>query len=260
MQAKANTMRMTKDAFAIQDRTSIYWICNGGALINIKGTIILIDPLLEGFDMPLLSDVPLSIDDVDHVDAVLITHCDNDHFSKETLLGIQSRCRSIHTTRYVASLCEEIGLTAQGHEIGESFKVNGVDITLTPADHAWQNESVKYSKIRHYEKSDFCGFLIKTSKGNIYMPGDSRLLKEQLVFEDVKVVLLDISDSRWHIGQNNIPILANAYIDADLIPIHWGCVASDMPEFNGDPDILYKLVKKPERIRILALGEPYEMG
>lgn len=259
MQKQAKYIQMTSSAFDPTDNISIYWICNGGVLLNIKGTIVMIDPLLEGFDMPLFEEVPLKIEDVDHVDAILITHCDNDHFSKQTLLDLKNKCDMIHTTKYVASLCLELGLKATGHDIGDVFKVKDVEIEMTPADHAWQNENAKYSKIRHYMPEDYCGFLVKTTKGKIYMPGDSRLLSKQLEYEDVCVLLLDISDSHWHIGRQNLPILVNAYPKAVLLPIHWGCVQSDMKEFNGNPDILYDFVTDRKRIKILALGEKYEM-
>jgi hypothetical protein len=32
-----------------------------------------------------------------------------------------------------------------------------------------------------------------------------------------------------------------------------------LPPFNGDPEVLYDLVSNPERIRILAPGQPYEL-
>ena len=140
-QAKAERMEMTKEAFAKIDSTRVYWLGGGGAMINSRGTIILIDPLLKGFDMKILTEAPLLPEDVPHADAVIITHCDNDHFSKVTLTEIKDRIDSVHTTHYVASLCEEIGIPAKGHDIHEQFMVKDLRITLTPADHAWQNDS-----------------------------------------------------------------------------------------------------------------------
>lgn len=37
----------------------------------------MIDPVLSGFDMPLLIDVPLTEEQVPHLDSILLTHCDN---------------------------------------------------------------------------------------------------------------------------------------------------------------------------------------
>lgn len=42
---------------------------------------------------------------------------------------------------------------------------------------------------------------------------------------------------------------------------HWGSVAApDFPPFNADPADLAGVVINPERIRILAPGEPYQLN
>ena len=46
-------------------------------MLNVRGMIILIDPLLKGFDMSIYTGVPILPEDVPHADAVLITHSDN---------------------------------------------------------------------------------------------------------------------------------------------------------------------------------------
>ena len=259
-QAKAERMEMTKEAFAEIDSTRVYWLGGGGAMINSRGTIILIDPLLKGFDMKILTEAPLLPEDVPHADAVIITHCDNDHFSKVTLTEIKDRIDSVHTTHYVASLCEEIGIPAKGHDIHEQFMVKDLRITLTPADHAWQNDSPKHSALRHYEMEDFCGFRIVTPDGVIWMPGDSRLMEEQLHQDPMDLILMDISDSRWHIGLPGVVKMAAAYPETPLLPIHWGCVdAPEWKEFNGDPEVVKGMIVNPERMFVKAVGEPYEL-
>lgn len=259
-QAKAERMEMTKEAFAKIDSTRVYWLGGGGAMINSRGTIILIDPLLKGFDMKILTEAPLLPEDVPHADAVIITHCDNDHFSKVTLTEIKDRIDSVHTTHYVASLCEEIGIPAKGHDIHEQFMVKDLRITLTPADHAWQNGSPKHSALRHYEMEDFCGFRIVTPDGVIWMPGDSRLMEEQLHQDPMDLILMDISDSRWHIGLPGVVKMAAAYPETPLLPIHWGCVdAPEWKEFNGDPEVVKGMIVNPERMFVKAVGEPYEL-
>lgn len=258
-QAKADYIKMESSVFDKIDETRIYWICNGGVLINSRGTCILIDPLLEDFDMPLLVDPPLLIKDIKHVDAVLITHCDNDHFSRITNKKISNLCEGYHTTKYVATLFEEEGIQASGYEIHDTFMIHDIKVTLTPADHAWQNENEKYRSIRNYAMKDFCGFWIETKDGSIWMPADSRLLDEHLTYSEPDVILLDISDSKWHLGLKNLPILTNAYPNSILIPIHWGCVDSSMPEFNGEPLQIVHMVDNPNRIHIMPLGKPYIM-
>lgn len=70
-----------EEAFDLQDGTIIRWLGNAGFFINSRGTCIMVDPMLKGFDMPVLFQPPIIPEKVPHLDAVLITHCDNDHYS-----------------------------------------------------------------------------------------------------------------------------------------------------------------------------------
>lgn len=111
---------------------------------------IKLDPVLSGFNMPLLIKVPIT-EEVPHVDAV---------------------------------------------------QVGNVTVTLTPADHAWKNESPKHHTRDKME--DYCGFWLDTPDGSIWAVGDSRLMEEQLHMPCPDAMLFDISDSRWHIGLDGV--------------------------------------------------------
>ena len=57
-QAQAlTTVKLTKKDFEKSNHIGVYWLGGGGAMINSYGTVIMIDPLLKGFDMPLLIDL-----------------------------------------------------------------------------------------------------------------------------------------------------------------------------------------------------------
>ncbi len=258
-QVKANRIQMTDKAFQNQNYTSVYWLGNGGAMINSRGTVILIDPLLKGFDMPIYTEAPLLPEEVVRADAVLITHCDNDHFSRLTLSEIKDRTSQFHAPHYVAGLISELEIEGIGHEIHDSFMIGDVKITLTPADHAWQNDSPKHAAVRHYEMRDFCGYRIDTPDGSIWMVGDSRLMDEQLHQDRPDLILLDISDGSWHIGLPGVKKLTDAYPDSRLVPIHWGCVRSNWREFNGDPYAVKDMLINPERMTIAAAGEEIKL-
>lgn len=162
IQAKApDPIPFGKEAFSPQAGTTVRWLGGAGALVNCRGTNILIDPVLEGFDMPLLVESPLQVEDVPQVDAILLTHSDNDHFSRDTCRDLAPVCGAYHAPRYVAGLCRDMGLPGMGHDIGEPFSVGPVKVTLTPADHAWQNE-VPGAADRVFLPEDFCGFWLDT--------------------------------------------------------------------------------------------------
>ncbi len=257
-QAKAPpTQPFGKGAFRKSKKTTLRWLGMSGFLINSRGTTFMVDPLLEGFDMPLLIEFPISANDVPHLDAVFITHADNDHFSVPTNVALSKVTTVYHSTLYVDSLMKNLNLTSAGHDIGETFKVKNISVTLTPADHAYQNAYPGMSD-RTFKNEDACGFWFDTPDGTIWATGDSRLMPEHLTMKHPDAILFDFSDNEWHFTFEGAVKLANAYPNAQLLLCHWGSVdAPDSSPFNADPQKLYEVVVNPERIRILAPGEPF---
>ncbi|MBQ9632232.1 MAG: MBL fold metallo-hydrolase [Lachnospiraceae bacterium] len=248
-----------EEAFGSPEGTEVRWLSGGAAMINARGTVIMIDPVLEGFDMPLTYDPPIAPEEVKRIDGYLVTHIDNDHFSKPTIHDTAGVTGEYHTTQYVAEVMREDGIEGQGHAIGDEFDIGNVHVRLTPAWHNWQNGSKKW-QYREWKREDYCGFYMNTPDGSIWMPGDSKLLDEQLAYEEPDVILLDFADNEWHITFEGAVKLCNAYPNAVLIPIHWGSVdAPDWSTFNGDPRELAKAIEAPERLRVLVPGEAYHM-
>jgi L-ascorbate metabolism protein UlaG (beta-lactamase superfamily) len=240
--------------------TELRWLGMAGFLINSRGTTVMIDPLLQGFDMPVMIDFPVDARDVPRLDAVLVTHSDNDHYSVPTCTALAPVTSRFHSTRYVSSLMAERGLPAAGHAIGEQLVVGDLRVTLTPADHAWQN-AVPGASDHHFADDDACGFWIETPDGTIWAPGDSRLIPEHhLAMPAPDAMLFDFSDSEWHFGFEGAVRMADAYPRTPLLLQHWGSVdAPDFTPFNADPADLQDRVTNPDRIVLLAPGEPYPL-
>ena len=259
-QAKApKTKPFGTEAFQASDKTTLRWLGMAGFFINSRGTIVMIDPLLEGFDMPLLINFPIAAKDVARLDAVLVTHADNDHFSVPTNVALSKVTGMYHSTIYVDSLMKNLNLASVGHNIGDVFKVKNLTVKLTAADHAYQNAFPGMSK-RRFKDEDACGFYIDTPDGSIWAPGDSRLLPEHLTMKSPDAILFDFSDSEWHFTFEGAVKIANAYPKAVLLLNHWGSVdAPDFSPFNADPARLQKAIVNPKRIKILAPGESFTL-
>ena len=258
-QAKAPlTKPFNAAAFKPSTTTTIRWLGMAGFLVNSRGTTFMIDPLLEGYDLPLLMDFPIKPKDVPHLDAVFATHSDNDHYSVATFNDLAKVTIAFHSTIYVDSLMKNEGLNSFGHFIGDTFRVNKVSVRLTLADHAWQNSFPKPGQ-RYYEPGDACGFWFNTPDGSIWAPGDSKFMQEQLHMPIPDAILFDYSeDAAFHSGLEGAVKIANAYPNTPLILGHWGFVdAPDFNPFNGDPKNLKDRVINPGRIYVLAPGEPF---
>lgn len=261
-QAKAPpTQPFGKEAFiSSNDATTIRWMGMAGFFINSRGTTLMVDPLLKGFDMPVMIDFPIKTESVPKLDAILVTHCDNDHFSLPTNRDLKKVTKAFHSTPYVDSLMKAEGFPSFGHQPYEKFKIGPLRIQLTPADHAWQNAYPGTSK-RIFKNEDCTGFLIETPDGTIWATGDSRLMPEHLTMTPPDAIFFDFSDSEWHFTFEGAVKIANAYPDTPLLLCHWGSVDSpDFPPFNGDPEKLKKYVVNPNRIHILAPGQPYTLS
>lgn len=252
-----NTQIFYEDAFNKIDNTVIRWLGVGGAMINSRGTCIMIDPMLKDPNMPMLIDIPITVNHIPFLDAMLITHIDRDHYSYPTCKAVNDRCKVFHTTKFVADQMKNDGLEGIGHKIGDKFTVNNLDVLVTPADHCWQNEDKRYKKIHHYIPEDYCGFYINTPDGSIYIPGDSKLLEEQLSYPEPDMILFDFSDNEWHITLKGAYKMAEAYSHSELVLIHWGSVnRPDITACNANPMDLFENVKNPSRVRVVAPGEP----
>lgn len=248
------------EAFDKSSKTTIRWLGMAGFFINSRGTTFMIDPLLKGYDMPLLREFPIKSDNVPYLDAVFATHSDNDHYSVETFKDLAPVTKSFHSTVYVDSLMKAQGLRSAGHFIGDTFRLGKVDVRLTLADHAWQNDFPKSGQ-RYYEPGDACGFWFNTPDGSIWAPGDSRFNQEQLHMPTPDAILFYYSeDALYHSGLEGAIKIANAYPNTPLILGHWGFVdAPDFIPFNGDPKNLAARVVNPERIIVLAAGQPFTL-
>lgn len=253
------TRHFGAEAFNNINHTEIRWLGNAGFFINSRGINIMVDPLLLGFDMPLLIDIPIRAEEIPRLHAVLVTHVDNDHYSIPTNRILSSVTKEFHSTNYVASLMREEGFNAFGHNIGQEFSIAGIRVKLTSADHAWQNTMP--NRTREFKMEDYCGFWIETADGTIWAPGDSRLLDEHLEMPHADAIFFDFSDSGWHLGLDGAVKVANTYPDTPLLLSHWGSVDSpNMKEFNGNPEDLKKRVVNPERVFVLAPGEVFKLS
>lgn len=265
----SRTVAMGADALGPRADTAIWWLGGAGFLVNARGATFMVDPVLGGFDMPVLFDAPLAPEDVPALDALLVTHIDNDHFSRLTCKNLMHVCKGYHAPAYVAQVMRSEGLAGTGHGIGETFAIAGrqadgadgaapatVTARLTPAWHNWQNDSKKWG-YRTWEREDYCGYWLDTPDGSIWLPGDSKLLPEHLEMPEPDLIMLDFSDNEWHITFDGAVKLANAYPHARLLCIHWGTVdAPDWTTFNGDPRNLARHVINPERVLAPLPGEP----
>ena len=248
--------------------TAVYWLSASGVLVNSHGCNIMIDPLLSIIsDDPAIGETsemlmtapPILATQVEHLDAVLYTHTDNDHLGPITAKNLMTTGAEFHGPTYVIRELSRLGLPeGQGvsHAPGESFRIGNLEIALTPAFHPHQLFNTDFE--RYFKPEDCCGYRITTPDGVIWIPGDSLLMNEHLEMKDIDLLFIDFSDNASHFGLDFALGLANVHENADLIMYHWATFyGPDHDWCNADPARAIPRLRHPERLHILAPGGKY---
>ncbi len=271
------TIPLDNSAFANNDETAVYWLTSSGILVNSHGTTIMIDPHIALYsDDPPISEVqgrldqltmpPIRAHQVKKLDAVLITHADEDHLGEKTVKDLLSSGAIYHGTPFVGKALEELGIPKDRicvHPHKDRFTIGNIDIEMTAAYHPWtQDKQDEYDYI--YKLEDCCGYKLHTQDGIIWEPGDTLLLDEHFNNTDVDLMCVGFEDDTndpeksYHFGRKNIVKLVNHMIDTELIIVHWGTFyGPDLHWCNCNPDDVRPLIDRPERFHVLAAGEKY---
>ncbi|MDR2177430.1 MAG: MBL fold metallo-hydrolase [Treponema sp.] len=270
------TKKMSPGDFGVTGDTRLYWLGQAGFVLNTRGVVLLLDPLLitmpgptSETGMELLNPWPIDVTEVPRVDAVLYTHTDNNHLGPETAKALMKLDPIFIGTMYTKEKLTKLGAfpvrclsgvpqagTPWRGKNGNSFDIGSAKIELLPADHPWQlADPEKYGRV--FGPEDCCGYKITTQDGIFVFPGDTRLMKHHLELRNITVLTLDVCTDPYHMGPQGTAVLANHMEDVLLVPCHYGTFKSDSSVHNGDPEAILGGIRGGyNRGRILAPGEP----
>lgn len=261
------TQMMTEKAFGESDHTTLYWLGGGGFMVNSRGTVLLVDPILETkADDPTISATgdkmlvkfPMETKDVKKCDMIMFTHDDDDHANAETVNILADQDVNMLGSARVFETLVKKGMKPDNYTVchaREKYNVNGIEIEILPGDHPWQ----LIDGGRCFYPEDCVGYIVKTKDGTIVFTGDTRLLKEHIGIPDVVLLPLDVCKCVFHLGRPAAALLANKYPNAYLVPYHYGtfdkvtCPAQE----GGDPWLVLQNVNgAEERAVIVGPGHP----
>jgi L-ascorbate metabolism protein UlaG (beta-lactamase superfamily) len=184
------------------------------------------------------------------VDIVAITHGHDDHLGEAASLK-----KKTIAIKEIADSLREMGVPAEGMNLGGSIEVDNVSFTMVPALHSSCFEtagSCSYGGVA-------AGYVVRIDGVAIYHAGDTAL------FSDMKLIgglyrpdaaLLPIG-GRFTMGPKEAMIAAN-YVGAPLvIPMHY----NTWPKIGQDPSLFKTAIERTTdlRVAILAPGESIEV-
>jgi L-ascorbate metabolism protein UlaG (beta-lactamase superfamily) len=229
------------DASFFQPRrdTVMAWLGMAGLIVNSRGTVILIDPLIavteragaQWSETGLRMKVPVPIEarEVPRADVVCYTHAEDDHCGRGTARVLNERLQPIFVgpppvfRRLVGqiflSALGEVGIDALRQVVARDFerlRFGDVEIEVTPALH-------DHDATNPWKRGDCVGYVLRTPDGAIWHPGDTRLIPELLEVRGVDVLLWDVSvNVPTHLCPEGSAALAKSCGAKVLVAYHYG--------------------------------------
>ncbi len=246
---KLKTIPIDDSFFGKIDHTILTWLGMAGAMINCRGTIILIDPLISyGKDDNtcetgdhLLVPHPITADKIPKVDFICYTHADNDHYAEKSARILNERLGPVFICPGpIIEKLRKLGVPDKCLvKIRDfaAYPAGKAEIFITPALHDWQ-------KVDPWKREDCCGYLIKTPDGTIWHPGDTRLIPELEAIKNVDVLFFDVAAVDSHLGPAGSARIAKTSGAKVMIAYHYGTFDLPPGSYGGcDPDDSIPYVK-----------------
>jgi len=226
------------DSFTIgsENKIKLSWLGHSAFILNINGYIILLDPMLGKYAAPVplpslkrySSEIAFSIDDLESVDAVIISHDHYDHLDYSTIKKIKNRVNKFYVPHGLGNHLKGWGVNDESIielNWNESASLNDIQIVCLPAQHfSGRGPLNRYSTL-------WCSWAIKSKFGKIYFSGDSgygkhlkSIGKEHGPF-DISFIDCGQYNRAWknvHMFPEEAVKASRDLLSSYFMPIHWG--------------------------------------
>jgi L-ascorbate metabolism protein UlaG (beta-lactamase superfamily) len=210
------------------------WLGHSSLMLNFKGKIILIDPVLAKNASPLsfmikrFQDAPISLEELPPIDYIIISHDHYDHLDMDLVHYMKNKPTKFITSLGVGSHLNFWGIDKD--KISEldwwqSIELDGLQLTATPAQH---------SSGRSFSKTNqtlWSSWVIKSQQFNLFYSADSgydthfQQIGDQYGPFDLAFIENGQYNTKWH----EMHLLPEETIKAfqelkakSMLPIHWG--------------------------------------
>ena len=261
-------VKMSREGLNVvsKGRTRLTWFGHSAVLLQIDGKKIFLDPMLGKVPAPhpwlgsnrFNDTLPLGIDELPKLDAVLISHDHYDHLDYGSISRIKNKVSMFYVPLGVGAHLRSWGVNdAKIIELDWWDEVNfgGITLVATPARHfSGRGVFDRYSTL-------WCSWVIRGKNKNLFFGGDSgydasfKAIGEKYGPFDFAMLECGQYDVQWPEIHMMPEQTVQASVDLNsklLMPIHWGAFKLSLHSWKEPVE---RVIKKAEEMNV-ALTTP----
>ena len=250
------------------------WLGHSTVLVEIDGVRVLTDPVWAERISPVsfagpkrFQPVPVSIDELPPIDAVIISHDHYDHLDHPTIVELARRDVPFVTSLGVGAHLEAWGVVPERIvelDWWESFDVPRSEVTITAAP----SQHFSGRALGGRNRTLWSSFAVRGPRRSFFFSGDTGLTPE---YADIRarlgpfdLVMLEVGafHPAWgdiHLGPANALEALALLGGGRLLPVHWGTFNLAMHAWDEPAETLLALAPaKSVELVMPRLGEAIE--
>ncbi|WP_371320207.1 MBL fold metallo-hydrolase [Chengkuizengella axinellae] len=251
-------------------KAKVIWFGHSAVLVEIEGKTLFLDPMLGKAPTPFpifagqrySEKIPIEIQDLPYIDAVLLSHDHYDHLDYGTIRKLKNKVGKFYVPLGVGNHLIRWGVDKERiHELDwwDEMQFDNLTIACTPSIH------FSGRNINDRNKTLWCSWVISGETTNLYFSGDSgfgshfsEIGKKYGPF-DLTLMECGQYDERWSAIHMTPEETVQAQLDVNgkmLIPIHWGAFTLSLHEWT-DPitRVTTEAIKRNVKIATPKIGE-----
>ncbi|WP_209403252.1 MBL fold metallo-hydrolase [Pseudozobellia sp. WGM2] len=219
-----------------ENKTRLTWFGHSAVLLEIDGNKIFLDPMLGDVPAPhpflgskrFNDTLPIAMDNLPELDAVLISHDHYDHLDYGSIKGLKEKVKKFYVPLGVGAHLRSWGVSPDKIielDWWEEVNFNNLTFVATPSRHfSGRGLFDRYSTL-------WCSWVIKGSQDNLFFGGDSgydesfKKIGQKYGPFDIAMLECGQYDAQWpeiHMMPEET-VQANVDLNSKvLMPIHWG--------------------------------------
>ena len=256
-------------------KTRFIWFGHSTFLLQIKGKNLLIDPMFGNVPAPnpllgnkrFSNELPIEIEKLPSIDAVLITHDHYDHLDYESIQKLKDKVNIFYTPLGIGIHLLKWGVEKERIielDWWQEIKFDELTIRCTPAQH------FSGRGISDREKTLWCSWIIQSDDENLFFSGDSgyashfKEIGEQYGPFDFAFMECGQYNNLWPLVHMLPEETAQAGLDIKakkMMPIHWGAFKLASHSWTEPVERISKKAKELNvDLVIPKIGEIIEIG